>query len=385
MDKNLVISDDYPHAEELEKILIKLRSLLALKEKDKQLKRKDELENLIKDVSEKKEQLQGEVEFAKQLNHFLDADSKKQFITEQLPRFLGIRLMTIFTIDDTKKEFTLFVSNHEDLKPGLKIPFDKKSVMYDVLITRKPKCFRNFAKSKYIKSKRPKYISGTSCTVPLVSAEHIIGVMNVNDPVLSLDDYQSGNLKGRLARLSPHLAVSIHNTILFEKVRDLSIRDSMTDLYNFRHFHETLRIEVEHAKRYDEPLSCIMIDIDDFKLINDTYGHHVGDLVLKALARSISIAVRSSDIPVRYGGDEFVILLPQTDKKYAGRMAQRLMDLFSGKKIRIPDNGRSIKVTLSMGIAGLPDDTLDMEELIKLADASLYKAKREGKNKISIT
>ena len=154
MDRDLLTHDDIPHAEDLKKILEKLRSILTLKEKEKKLKGRDELVSLINDFSEKKQQLHSEVEFAKQLNHFLDAESKKQFITEQLPRFLGVRLITIFTIDETKKEFILFVSNHEDLTPGLKISFDTESVMYDVMVTQKPKCFRNFARSKYRKSKQ---------------------------------------------------------------------------------------------------------------------------------------------------------------------------------------------------------------------------------------
>jgi diguanylate cyclase (GGDEF)-like protein len=165
-------------------------------------------------------------------------------------------------------------------------------------------------------------------------------------------------------------------------VKDLSMRDSMTGLYNFRHFLETLRQEIERAERTGDPLSCIMLDIDNFKTVNDNYGHQVGDMVLKELARSVSLSVRSSDIPARYGGDEFCIVLPKTDKTLALKLAQRLMKLFSGKEIRIPDVDKRVKVTISIGIAAYPEDTHSMDELMKMADEALYRAKSTGKNKI---
>jgi diguanylate cyclase (GGDEF)-like protein len=202
----------------------------------------------------------------------------------------------------------------------------------------------------------------------------------VNDPEVS--DLENFDFEGRIVRTSRHLAVSLHNTVLYEKVKDLSMRDSMTGLYNFRHFLETLRQEIERAERYDEPLSCIMLDIDNFKSVNDNYGHQVGDLVLKELARSVSISVRSSDIPARYGGDEFCIVLPKTDKNLALKLAQRLMTQFSGKEIRITDESQRVKVTISIGIAAFPEDTRNMDELMRMADEALYRAKSQGKNRI---
>jgi diguanylate cyclase (GGDEF)-like protein len=183
-------------------------------------------------------------------------------------------------------------------------------------------------------------------------------------------------------RISRHLAVSIHNTILYEKVKDLSMRDSMTGLFNFRYFVETLQMEVERSVRYERPIACIMLDLDGFKVVNDTYGHVVGDNVLKELARSVSISIRSSDIPARYGGDEFIVVLPDADKDRAAIIARRLMNHFSSKRIRIPGSEETIGVTLSIGISGLPRDTVNAEELIKMADAALYQAKKKGKNQI---
>jgi diguanylate cyclase (GGDEF)-like protein len=136
------------------------------------------------------------------------------------------------------------------------------------------------------------------------------------------------------------------------------------------------------AKQQNDALSCIMLDIDNFKVINDNYGHQVGDMVLKELARSVSISVRSSDIPARCGGDEFCIVLPKTDKKLAFKLAHRLMSLFSGKEIRIPQDGQRIRVTISIGIASFPEDTGDVDELMKMADDALYRAKTTGKNKV---
>ena len=125
-----------------------------------------------------------------------------------------------------------------------------------------------------------------------------------------------------------------------------------------------------------------MIDIDNFKQLNDNYGHQIGDLVLKELARSVYISIRSSDIPARYGGDEFIIILPRTNKELAIKLARRLMEIFNNIDIKIPYTEKKIKVTLSMGIASFPQDTTDMNELMKFADIALYKAKNCGKNRI---
>jgi len=362
-------------------LMAKIKSILKLKgEKDKLRQIREEQINLIEETSKQKELLSQEAEFTKELNRFLDAETKKNFIRDELARFLDVKLFTIFIIDEEKREFKLFVTNHPNLPPKLVIPIDKESVMCDVLRNKNILYYNNFMKTNYKKSGRKKYKTNTVGVVPLISGERIIGVLNVNDPGLA--NINGMEFEGRIERLSKHLAVSIHNTILYEKVKDLSKRDSMTGLYNFRHFIETLKIEVEEALKYKEPLSCIMLDIDNFKKINDTYGHQIGDFTLKELARSVTMSVRSSDIPARYGGDEFIIVLPKTDKRYALRLSQRLMKIFSENEIKIPETKKVVKVTLSIGISSLPDDTTDMNDLITKSDKALYQAKKEGKNRI---
>jgi two-component system cell cycle response regulator len=362
----------------------KIASILTLKDEEITLREnRQRLLELIEYTNSQKDLLSQEAEFVQALNQLLDEELKKEFMRERLPSFLDAHLFSLFTIDETDRIFSLFVTNHPDMPAGLEVPIEKKSIMYEAIKTKNYVFLKEYSKSDFEQTGRPKYRTDVVCTVPLTSGDRTIGVLNVNDPMIK--DYDNSDFEGRIVRVSRHLAVSIHNTLLYEKVKDLSMRDSMTGLYNFRHFLETLRLEVAKAERYEEPLACIMLDIDNFKSVNDNHGHQVGDMVLKELARSVSLSVRSSDIPARYGGDEFIVVLPRTGKPLAEKIASRLMDLFSGKEIRVPTKKGSVKVTLSIGIACFPEDTSNMDELMKLADDALYRAKREGKDRIVVT
>jgi diguanylate cyclase (GGDEF)-like protein len=159
-----------------------------------------------------------------------------------------------------------------------------------------------------------------------------------------------------------------------EKLRVLSTTDELTGAYNRRAFNEYLGANIDRAMRYNEHLSMFLLDIDNFKKINDTYGHDVGDLVLKALARVVRESVRQQDIVARWGGEEFTILLPQTGKDAALQLAERLR-----KNIAVNDFPKVGRITVSIGLAELQvDDTSDA--LVKRADLALYQAKDSGRN-----
>jgi diguanylate cyclase (GGDEF)-like protein len=172
---------------------------------------------------------------------------------------------------------------------------------------------------------------------------------------------------------------ALKNVLLFEEVKSLAIRDGLTGLYNNRHFREVLGHQVELSRRYAWPLSLLFLDIDNFKNINDTWGHPEGDLVLKALADFLQSHVRLADVLCRYGGEEFVVLLPQTSRSQAHLLAERLREGIAATPIPVCHG--EIHITVSIGLSCLTPQ-LNGEDLVKAADAALYQAKQAGKNRV---
>ncbi|UCG79497.1 MAG: diguanylate cyclase [Nitrospirota bacterium] len=163
-------------------------------------------------------------------------------------------------------------------------------------------------------------------------------------------------------------------------LKELSIRDSLTGLNNHRYFQEALSIEIIRSRRYEHHFSLIMIDIDHFKKYNDTYGHPAGDVLLKEISNIFKERIRKSDLAARYGGEEFVLILPETSKQNAISVAENIREqveqhVFSGSNAQ-PES----RVTVSIGVAGFPEDGDNASALIKYADDSLYKAKAQGRN-----
>jgi len=157
-----------------------------------------------------------------------------------------------------------------------------------------------------------------------------------------------------------------------EFYRELAISDGLTGIYNHRHFHEVLPREIERAKRYSQPVCLLMIDIDDFKKYNDTHGHLAGDKLLMNIARILIATTRDVDIVFRYGGEEFVVILPQVGKQGGVNSAKRILKLIKQK----------LSVTVSIGVTSFPDDEVYKNELINKADSAMHQAKKLGKNRV---
>ena len=170
-------------------------------------------------------------------------------------------------------------------------------------------------------------------------------------------------------------AYSAHLEELSQRLRSLAYHDSLTELYNHRYFYEQLSHEVERAIRYGRPVSVILLDLDNFKTINDTYGHLMGDKLLAFIGKIISGQVRGADIAARYGGDEFAIILPDTPHASAEATAQKLARAIASGQTNAGSLSESLPLSASCGVACCPDEARSVSELLQLADGRLYAAK----------
>jgi diguanylate cyclase (GGDEF)-like protein len=185
-----------------------------------------------------------------------------------------------------------------------------------------------------------------------------------------------------LAYLTTQTAVSLENADLHRRIQRQAITDELTGLSNIRHFHELLDQEIERAQRFNNHIGLVMLDIDNFKKVNDTYGHPQGDLVLKEVARVIREQSRDIDYPARYGGEEMSVILPQTDIGGAEMLAERMREAIEELEVRRLDGDGVLKLTASFGVAALPASATDKRYLVAVADEALYKAKHGGKNRV---
>lgn len=219
---------------------------------------------------------------------------------------------------------------------------------------------------------------GRTMTVfPMVYDERAIGAL-----LAVFDDENPLEESSRriLSSLSRQVAIALENIILNEQQRHFAITDQLTGLYNFRFLNDYLKRELRKSRRYMDKFTIAIIDLDDFKAVNDTFGHLAGDQLLKEVARLLRDKVREADTVARYGGEEFVVVMPETGKEAAINVMEKLRTVIAGAKL---DDYPEINVTVSIGLAGFPEDDDQQLGLLKKADEALYRSKAAGKNQVS--
>ena len=219
--------------------------------------------------------------------------------------------------------------------------------------------------------------------VPLKTKGKSHGVIElINKVEEEIDSFGEEDLL-LLNTLADYTAIAIENAKLFDRVQELTITDDLTHLYNSRYLHRSLEHEVERARRFKEELSLIFMDLDYFKDVNDKHGHLSGSKLLTEVAELISANIRAVDIACRYGGDEFVVVMPETSKKNARIVAEKLRDKFKGN-LFLKEEGINCPLTASFGVAAYPEDARDRLELIHLADQAMYKVKNSTRDGVEI-
>jgi diguanylate cyclase (GGDEF)-like protein len=214
--------------------------------------------------------------------------------------------------------------------------------------------------------------------VPLVNSEHVIGVLEAVRESESSDDFDGDDIALVNSLASP-VASALANSERIAEAERLSQTDDLTKLHNARYLRHFLLNEVRRARRYNSSVTVLFLDLDDFKRVNDEHGHLVGSHVLMEMAMIILSSVRDTDVVARYGGDEFVIVLPETDLEFAARVAERVREKISGHAF---SGGRRLRlgITASFGVANFPQHAQSPQQLVAFADAAMYDAKAARKN-----
>jgi len=215
--------------------------------------------------------------------------------------------------------------------------------------------------------------------VPLISKGKVLGVIELINKVGG-EPFERNDLD-LLSALADFAAIAIENARLYQKTEELSITDDCTSIHNARYFYQILDREMKRVDRYQTVLSLLFMDLDRFKPVNDSYGHLMGSQVLREVAILLKTNLREVDLVARYGGDEFVVILPETDTQTACKLAERLSALISNHCFLV-EKGLSVRISASFGVASYPPHAKTKEDLIRLADKSMYLAKVSKVKKI---
>lgn len=215
--------------------------------------------------------------------------------------------------------------------------------------------------------------------VPIKSKNRVLGVIELINPYENRD-FDAVDLR-ILETIADYAAIAVENARNYEKIQQLVITDDLTGLFNARHMHHLIDYEIERARRYGSSVALVFIDLDHFKQVNDTHGHLIGSRLLSEIGHFLRDNIRKVDLAARYGGDEFVLILPETGKQGALILCNNLCQQLRQHPF-LSEAGMDLKVTASFGVAALPEDAADKAELLRQADRVMYEVKATSRNAV---
>jgi len=320
------------------------------------------------------------IDFHKSIS-LLSLDGISTVLVNRLPSILSIHFFTLFLYDKDKRMLNLISHNRPDIESSFSLPLSSSPIMEAAILSGKYILEDSFIDSKYYRKSDNKFFKKDYfATIPLKIEKEIVGVLNINDG--EKVSFNVSNLDFVL-KLSEFISMTVSNAVLYERTKKLSVTDGLTGISNRPNMEQVLRSEFERSMRYGAPLSVVLLDVDHFKGVNDTYGHQKGDEILVAFASLLKKFCRANDTAARYGGEEFLMILPQSNAQGAFKIAERVREEMM--KLSFTGNESNFSVTTSGGVVELDRDFIkSTDQLVTMADQALYEAKNSGRNKTVI-
>ncbi|MGB2938563.1 MAG: sensor domain-containing diguanylate cyclase [Phycisphaerae bacterium] len=316
----------------------------------------------------------------------LDLDRIVRVCTERLPGLIGVKRSSLYFYDAADDRLILQGHSHGypiakrvDLKENARSPMAVAVRRGRLLLIGE---FHEFERAEDLvleREFREQYATASCVVVPLKAGDRVLGVLNLADKVDGepFDEDIDLPVVEQIAEL---IGASIYNVELYQEMERRAKTDPLTELANRRALEEALARETDRCRRYGSRLSALMIDVDGLKTVNDEYGHEAGDQVLKNLAAVVVETVRSVDVPGRWAGDEFLVVLPDTSASQAKRLAKRLMKRIKAQPAKMGET--VLESSLSVGVAEYAKDE-SVDALLRRVDAAMYEAKQAGRSRIA--
>jgi diguanylate cyclase (GGDEF)-like protein len=351
-------------------------------------KSSEKAKSLAEELHSKSEQLRLLSEVIRTANSYLDPDAVINFIMERIRHLVECQAWSLLLLDEDSNQlyFKSALGEKSEKLSEIRLKIGE-GVAGKVVETGQPMIVDDALKCPYFNpeiDRLTEFKTKNILAVPLKARGRIIGAFEIlNKRSKTEDSFTERDLETVMLFLEP-AAIALENAMLFQKTKELTLIDDLTHLYNTRFLYQSLKSEISRGKRYGYPLAVLFLDLDGFKAVNDINGHLVGSATLKIVAKILKDGIRNVDIASRYGGDEFTLILPNTDAEGAKIVAERLRSKIENHPYE-EDLGVKIKLSASFGISVFPQHGDNPEILIQKADQAMYKVKETTKNAVYVS